>query len=431
MAVNGERNVDKLKVQSIHEYYNPATIGALREIDKFIRSLSSPQVVIVAFSIENMATILFKHGPTIVREIAEEFINIIKSNITNSIAHRISIEEFICCFPYENKDHVYATIQHIIDDSRRYAASMPQCDIYMVIKAGSVILEEKEAVEDAFSKAYMALYDCRVRQGETHTLCSDIEAKIIHSQNYMELAAYFQRAALEERLRLAFQPIVDSKTGKVKNYECLLRILTKDGDIISAGPFIPIAESMGFIDQIDSIVLGMVVEELKKSPKIELGVNISNLSIENSSWLRKAKQLLSDPAVANRLTIEITETGMHKDLDQVAAFVEEMQALGCLIAIDDFGTGYTSFQQIKVINVDIIKIDGIFIRDIVNNPDSKLFVKTMLNFARGFGIKAVAEYVENSETAKALMELEIDYMQGHYFSPAVQERLWEKDEEVF
>jgi EAL domain-containing protein (putative c-di-GMP-specific phosphodiesterase class I)/GGDEF domain-containing protein len=431
MTGKGERSVSGLEVESIHEYYNPATIEALQEIDDFIQSLPSHQVVIVAFSIENMATILFKHGPTIVREVAEEFINIVKSNITNSIARRISIEEFICCFPYENKNHVYETIQKIIDASRRYAASMPQYDIYMVIKAGSVVLEERGSVEDAFSKAYMALYDCRVRQGETHTLCSDIEAKIINSQNHMELAAYFQRAALEDRLRLAFQPIVDSKTGKAKNYECLLRILTKDGDAISAGPFIPIAESMGFIDQIDSTVLGMVVEELKKSPQIELGVNISNLSIGNSSWLRKAKKLLSDPTIASRLTIEITETGMHKDLDQVAKFVEQMQALGCLIAIDDFGTGYTSFQQIKVVNVDLIKIDGIFIRDIVNNPDSRLFVKTMLNFARGLGIKAVAEYVENGETAKALMELEIDYMQGHYFSPAVQERLWKKNEDTF
>ena len=117
-------------------------------------------------------------------------------------------------------------------------------------------------------------------------------------------------------------------------------------------------------------------------------------------------------------------SNMHKNLNKVIEFVDTVQSLGCQIAIDDFGAGYTSFTQLKLLNADIIKIDGIFIRDIVDNHDSRLFVKTLIDFAKAFCLQTVAEFVETGDIAKNLIDLGVDYLQGYYFGKALNYRPW-------
>ncbi len=106
-----------------------------------------------------------------------------------------------------------------------------------------------------------------------------------------------------------------------------------------------------------------------------------------------------------------------------------LQAQGCQVALDDFGSGYTSFRQLKALSVDMVKIDGAFVKDLVDNADNRFFVKTLLDFTRGFGLKSVAECVENGEIAKMLMELGVDYLQGYYFGKPMNYRKWLKEGE--
>ena len=98
--------------------------------------------------------------------------------------------------------------------------------------------------------------------------------------------------------------------------------------------------------------------------------------------------------------------------------------MGCQVALDDFGSGYTSFRQLKALSVDMVKIDGAFIKDLTDNSDNRFFVKTLLDFTKGFGLQSVAEFVEKGETAKMLMELGVDYMQGYYFGKPENYRSW-------
>jgi len=122
--------------------------------------------------------------------------------------------------------------------------------------------------------------------------------------------------------------------------------------------------------------------------------------------------------------VEITETAAHRDLRKAAYFVAAIQSVGGCVALDDFGSGYTSFRQLKSLSVDLVKIDGAFVKDIAQNADSRFFVKTLLEFSHGFGLHAVAEFVENGEIAKILMELGVDYMQGYYFGKRENHRSW-------
>jgi EAL domain-containing protein (putative c-di-GMP-specific phosphodiesterase class I) len=174
----------------------------------------------------------------------------------------------------------------------------------------------------------------------------------------------------------------------------------------------------------------MVHKELASDPNVSLGLNVSPQTVLSRKWLDHARILLKDPSITSRLIIEITETGMHKNLNKVIEFVDTVQSLGCQIAIDDFGAGYTSFTQLKLLNADIIKIDGVFIRDIVDNHDSRLFVKTLIDFAKAFCLQTVAEFVETGDIAKTLIDLGVDYLQGYYFGKALNHRPWVTDDKA-
>ncbi|AIL65849.1 Cyclic di-GMP phosphodiesterase YfgF [Rickettsiales bacterium Ac37b] len=291
--------------------------------------------------------------------------------------------------------------------------------------SGISIPHDASSAIEALNKAYTVLNtNNNFTYSKYYTSYKEFINNKEHFKRSLILTSCIKKALLEQKLRLAFQPIIESKTGNVTHYESLLRIINNEGRIVSAGPFIEQAEEMGFISFIDEAVLEMVVEELKTSPNIHLAFNLSALGIHNENWLKKTKKLLQDSSLANRVIVEITETAAQKDLSKTAYFIATLQEIGCQVALDDFGSGYTSFRQLKALSVDIIKIDGAFIRDILDHSDNLLLVKTLLNMIRGFGLKSVAEFVENGEIAKLLMDLNVDYMQGNYFCPAVNYRSW-------
>ena len=279
-----------------------------------------------------------------------------------------------------------------------------------------------DTVKEALDKAYIALNDDNTIIYRAYEDTSNDSKK---SREQMALANYLHDAIKEDRLRLAFQPIITAATGETAHYESLLRVVGTDGVISSAGALIPIAERMGLIEIIDRLVVKKVVEELQAHPTVSLAFNISSVTTGNPEWVRYLAKLIdNDLSLASRMVVEITETAAQRDLRETAYFVASVQALGCLVALDDFGSGYTSFRQLKALSVDILKIDGAFVRDLVDNADNRFFVKTLLDFTSGYGLKAVAEYVETGEIAKMLMDLGVEYMQGYYFGQPYNYRPW-------
>lgn len=241
--------------------------------------------------------------------------------------------------------------------------------------------------------------------------------------NYGSLVE-FKKTLKYDTISFAYQPIIDRVTGKIPYYECLLRMPDHNKNLISAGPYIGLAEQSGLNNILDQIVLEMAVEELRAAPHVMLAVNISNAGILDANLKQLAMSLLSDRSIAKRLIIEITETSLNLDFNVTKSFVDTMREHGCRIALDDFGAGFTSFQQLQNLRLDIIKIDGSFIKNVIFNQKSKYLVKALIEMAAQLGAKTVAEFVESAEIAKFLLDLEIDYMQGDFFSPAVNYRMW-------
>lgn len=233
-------------------------------------------------------------------------------------------------------------------------------------------------------------------------------------------------AALNERrIQLAFEPVVEAQSRKVKFYECLMRVNRSDGTACHANEIIPVAERLGLVRMLDYRVLELVVGELATAPALTASVNVSPASTIDPDWWAGLGGLLrSNSGVAERLIIEITETAAIQDLDDTRGFVARVKDLGCRIAIDDFGAGHTSFRNLRKLGVDIVKIDGAFVQNIIKSGDDRAFVHTMIDLSRRLGLKTVAEWVQDEAAAQLLAGFGCDYLQGALIGLATPERPW-------
>lgn len=218
----------------------------------------------------------------------------------------------------------------------------------------------------------------------------------------------------ERRVRLAFQPIVADLGEAPSKYECLIRMRGEEGREIPAPEFIPVAERLGLVHLLDRRVLELAVNTLAVCPTIQLAVNVSMETVKDPVWAEGyLAHLRANAALARRITVELTETQVIDAVDASIEFVSEVKALGSTFAIDDFGAGYTSFRNLKALDIDILKIDGSFVTGVSSSRENQLFVRTLLDLARNFGMKTVAEWVDNEADAMLLKGLGVDFLQGY------------------
>jgi EAL domain-containing protein (putative c-di-GMP-specific phosphodiesterase class I) len=176
---------------------------------------------------------------------------------------------------------------------------------------------------------------------------------------------------------------------------------------------------------LDFRALELVVADLTAAPTLRASVNVSpNSAIDPHWWQGLGALLRANSDAAGRLIIEITETAAIHDLDDARGFVTRVKDLGCRIAIDDFGAGHTSFRNLRKLGVDIVKIDGEFVPNIVKSSDDRAFVHTLVDLSRRLGLKAVAEWVQNEETAALLAGWGCDYLQGAFIGLATSDKPW-------
>jgi PAS domain S-box-containing protein len=215
----------------------------------------------------------------------------------------------------------------------------------------------------------------------------------------------------EDRLVLYAQPIIDVHTREVIMHELLLRMVSRDGSIISPGRFLPAAEQYDLIEDIDCWVLTQAIEHAARGLKVHFNISGKTLGSRRliNVLLRGLGETGADPSL---LVCEITETALAEDETGAEAFVQELSQLGCQIALDDFGTGYGGFTYLKRLPLALIKIDIQFIRDLIDNPQNQHVVKAIVNLAQGFERQTIAEGVETRATLDLLEEYGVDYAQG-------------------
>jgi EAL domain-containing protein (putative c-di-GMP-specific phosphodiesterase class I) len=241
----------------------------------------------------------------------------------------------------------------------------------------------------------------------------------VHLTQRMYWKNILEDAIENDRFVLFFQPILDLRTDRISHYECLVRLISEQGSVVPPGEFIEHAEVLGLIGHIDRIVMAKAIaqhlEFNKKGMIVGLSINLSGRSLNDRTVSHEIKRLLTLPRVnPEKIIFEITETAAISNFPSARTLINEMKNLGCRFAIDDFGVGFSSFQYLKDLAVDYVKIDGSFIRKIDTSHEDRIFVKSMSEIAHALGKKTIAEFVENEAIVSVLREYDIDYAQGYH-----------------
>lgn len=291
------------------------------------------------------------------------------------------------------------------------------CPLTATISIGGVVLpEQSESANEALSCALQALDQAKQRRVDCFMPYEPSPTRETARQRNIAIADEIISALDENRMHLVLQPLVSSESGKADLYECLMRMEKPDGTIVSAGEFIEVAEQLGLSRMVDRRSLELAVDLLRRHPSLNLTLNVSALTAGDHEWVVALHKMTGGKReLTGRLTVEITETVAIHDLDQTIAFVDTVKDLGCRVAIDDFGAGYTSFKNLKLLNVDMVKIDGTFVKNLVEETSDQVFIRTMVEIAREFNLLTVAEWVGDQETVDFLKDAGITYLQGFYY----------------
>ena len=226
-------------------------------------------------------------------------------------------------------------------------------------------------------------------------------------------------ALTEDRLELFAQRIQPfSPQGTGLHYEILVRLRERNGDLISPGGFLPVAEAFGFMGEIDQWVIRSTLRTLADNPAwlentTKCAINLAGTSLSNPELIAFIDHELKASGVpAGRISFEITETEQIGDRAAAVQQVRAMRELGCSVSLDDFGTGLATFDYLRSFDVDFVKIDGVFVRDLLANRHDQSMVRAICEVARSMGLRTIAEFVEGEDLIEALRQLGVDYGQG-------------------
>ncbi|NNE86413.1 MAG: EAL domain-containing protein [Alphaproteobacteria bacterium] len=339
---------------------------------------------------------------------------------TGDIVGRVGFDRFAVILGDCSEQQVTAVADRFLATIRDTAVNTSNGPMYVTASIGATMFPTSaKNVREVVGQADNALRSARRLGCDCYLEFRDVPQQHIPERPDLVVAEQVKQALRDDRIVLAYQPIVAAQDGTPVFYEGLVRMLDEENKPVPAGVFVPIVEQMGMMRLVDRRVLDLGITTLKENPEISLSINVSGMTAVDPVWLRLLQEYLEgQPDVAKRLILEITETIAIDDIADSSRFVRSVAELGCQVALDDFGAGYTSFRHLRALNVDLVKIDGSFVRDLPTNPDNQLFVRTLISLAKGIGLKTVAEWVETEEEAELLRNEGVDYLQGwHYGKP--------------
>ncbi len=273
---------------------------------------------------------------------------------------------------------------------------------------------------ELLARADSAMYNAK-DQGRNTCCTFEETVDVARMQDKVHWEERIRDALKNDRFRLHFQPIVDIHNGTITHYEGLLRMLGENDEIIFPGAFIGVAERFGMIRDIDRWVVINAIRaqgaSVKAGKPVSLAVNLSGRHFGNTQILgviQDATRKFS--AIPDRIVFEVTETAAVENFTEARSFIQSLRKMGYRFALDDFGTGFSSFDYLKKIPVDYIKIDGSFVRNLSRDPVDQVLVRTIADMARSLEVKAIAEFVENRETVEMLKGLGVPLAQGFFFA---------------
>ena len=401
----------------------PALLDAIREFPPET-SLTLLLIDLDRFKVVN-DTAGHRAGDLVLREAALRIDRAVRSQ---DVVHRLGGDEFVVLCPGVDRLEEAETIALRVLDAMEPAFRVDAMEWFVGASIG-IATSKSEDLPDAEHLVHagdIAMYVAK-RDPYRRVATFDLSMKQrLHELHDTELS--LRRALRENRIEAVFQPIVQLGDNRIVGFETLARWRRTDGTLVPAADFIPLAEQMGFIDEIDQRMVQRAARFAKSHNERHLDqapvfvtVNLSPhyLASDVATMIGAVvEQVGVDP---DSLVMELTEGALAIDPDVAVRRLTEVCDLGVHLAIDDFGTGYSSLAQLLRFPVDFVKVDRLFVQALGTTPGQRSGAAAALQVANTLGIRAIAEGVETGEQAEALLLLGYRYGQGNLLSPPLSE----------
>lgn len=398
--------------------------GFIRITERLLNEVPDrTKYAVLFFNVKNFKAVneLFgvESGDVVLQNI---FRTLTHSKLSPVITARVESDHFVCLV--ENKNLDFEELTSVCDNK---FIKDGKC-MNLIIRCGIFYVEEKPMkISGMIDRAKLA---------KRYITDEYVQPYMVYDQSMQvayvdkaKLAGELQEGIAKEQFKVYYQPVIDTKTGKIASAEALIRWIHPDKGFISPALFIPALEENGHISELDFYVLKKVWQFI--SDRCENNKFVVPISV-NLSWMDFYDEIMMEKILKemdrfrengreHMARFEITETSYAAIRENRSGILESLRIKNAKILLDDFGSGFSSFGMLQDYDFDILKIDMSFIRKIGENPKTKSIVHSIIGMAHEIGIKTVAEGVETEEQVSFLRQSGCDYIQGYYYSKPLPE----------
>ena len=361
-------------------------------------------------------------GDRLIRKVADQ----LKRSVGNSgIVARFGGDEFAILASGIDKRATKDLAETVLEDMRHLAHIENKNVFHVHCSIGiAMISSDKFDHDELFAQADIACREAKANGRNRLQFYSMSEREAERMVADVGWVSKLRDALDNDLFALRYQPIVHIATGQVTHHEVLLRMMSDNGRTIAPDAFLPAAVRFGLMAEIDSWMVENALKAMAQyrldRPDLRFSINLSANAFETKDLTEFVQLHLEKNGIPPESVIfEITESLAVRHLSFVERQIASLRELGCELALDDFGTGYSSFSYLQRLPVDYIKIDGVFIKDLADNPVDQKMVRLIGEIGQEAGMKVIAEYVQSGETLALLGQLGIDLAQGYYIGRPV------------
>ncbi len=389
-------------------------LGNRRAFADYVKHYDRPVVLLLnIIEFKNINKILgFNGGDEVLRKVSEILINEVEKFQQETEVFRIGSDEFAIVYNDMDLYDIKKLASSILGTLEQYSfhyndINVPVYGLIGISGISPLLRNAQTAIETSKESDFAKITVYK------HSM--NLDEKIAQNTDMLKKV---KSALEEERVVSFFQPIVSLEDKKPIKYESLVRIID-NGEVIPPLYFLDITKKSKLYSQITKAVIKNSID-FAVAKSVEVSINVTYSDINDPEVLTYIYRALEMKPKECKLTFELLENEAIKDYKKVFEFINNIRSYGCHLAIDDFGSGYSNYEYLIKFKPDLLKIDGALIKNIDNDENTRMIVKSLISFAKSAGIKTVAEFVHNEAIDKIITEMGVDYGQGFFYSPPVQ-----------
>jgi diguanylate cyclase (GGDEF)-like protein len=358
-------------------------------------------------------------GDLVLKQVAD----ILHANMRKGdLATRIGGDEFAILLTETGKANAMVVAEKLRNQLRGHTFQTPEGKQFHITTSIGVIIypEDAQNLSDLMTGVDIGLYRAKEIGKDSISTIESVEENIQQNRMTRDNAEKLRAALKNDLIVPYYQPIFDCKTGSVFAFETLARLIEPNGETLSAGMFIETIEKYGLGRELDRAVIRQAISDTKKKISqseldLKIFINLSAQEIQGRGVLGMAEQICNEMNVPPQaIVFEILERDAIGDMTNMRKFLVNLRDKGFSFALDDFGSGYNSFHYLRELHFDYVKIDGAFVRNILNSKIDYALVRNLSRLCQDIGTLTVAEFVESKEILDALKLMGIDYVQGYH-----------------